>query len=154
MCSHNSILYDRNSIKTLFYAGKKPKEMIQILKKKDGKFAAKKTMIYSWYNKFRKEENNISIKPHPPPLYNIDNYFKVLDVMEESRNYSLREISRKTKISTYSVKNIIEKDLHMNKKKKKRVPYTLSPSQKRLRVIKANKIRKILKKKNSIFICV
>jgi histone-lysine N-methyltransferase SETMAR len=150
MVSHESIMYDRISIFSLcsIYS---PTEIFKILRERDGKNSASMSMIYKWTKKFKEEMKIIPIKKKPGRKKRYDSSF-VKNIMDESRNLSLREMERRTHVSRNTIKKIIHEDLGMKKRKKKYVPHILNNSQKRARIIKGRAILKLLKRKNSVII--
>lgn len=108
------------------------------LKKAIGKNALKKKSIEKWQTKFRKGEVSIEERRGSTSPYSIDReerIWRIKEILEETKNISVRQIAERLDIPKSTTHEIIKDDLKLTKRLGRFVPHDLSPDQREHRIL-------------------
>lgn len=126
----------RSVLKFLKGEGKNPTEIHSQLKKSFGTATPHLSTVYRWFKRLDSVSPQIVDNPtgtRPKTATSSQNVEKVRTVVEKDRRLSIREISKKVKVSIASVFRIVTNILELSLRCARWIPKLLTPAQKLIR---------------------
>lgn len=128
----------RAVIKYQYLKGLKPQEIIADFQKTLGASAPSKTIVYDWYNEFKRGRTSTDDAPRsgrPNEVTTPENIEKIHRIVLNDRKVKVGELAETMGMSKERIGNILHEHLHMKKLCARWVPRLLTVDQKQHRVI-------------------
>lgn len=142
----------RANLKFCYNLGKTPYQTLLEMRKAHKDEAPKLPTIYKWFQKFKHGQKSVSDAPRigrPKSIRTYANIHRVKTLINTNRRLTIREISEELKINTFTVRQILSKDLQMKRVGPTIMPRILTEKQREKRVrVSQNMLSRVCEDEN------